>query len=144
MFMSYFNKVLKVKQLFKDCSSREDMYNKIIELGKVGAIFDDCEKIESNLVHGCQSTMYLRSWLEEGCIYFNAWSDALISAGLVQLMIMAYSGEKPEVVLKEAPEFLEELDIPGSLTPSRANGLYQIHLRMKQDAIKLLTESTCS
>jgi len=129
----------KVMKLFENCSSREDKYNKIIELGKNGANFDDCEKIESNIVYGCQSTMYLKSWMDEGRIYFEAWSDALISAGLAQLLILAYSGEDPMVVLKEAPLFLEELDIPGSLTPNRANGLYQIHLKMKQDAIRLLT-----
>jgi len=137
-YMKNFNKTFTIKKIFENCSSREDRYNKIIELGKNGAQLNDHEKTESNLVLGCQSKMYLKSWLDGGRIYFQAGSDALISAGLAQLLIIAYEGEHPEVILKEAPEFLEELDIPGSLTPSRANVLYQIHLKMKQDAIRLL------
>jgi len=136
--MCYLNKVLRVKKIFADCHSREETYNKIIELGKSGGQFDQNEKNESNRVSGCQSTMYLRSWEKDGGIYFQAWSDALISAGLAQLLILAYSGQPPEVILKESPAFLEELNIPASLTPNRANGLYQIHLKMQQDALKHL------
>lgn len=136
--MCFTTKVLNVKKLFDHCATLEEKYNKIIDLGKVGADFDQDYKLDSNRVPGCQSTMYLHSWVENGSIYFKAWSDALISAGLAELLILAYSGETPEVVLKKPPRFLEELDIPASLTPNRASGLYQIHLKMQQEALKHL------
>jgi len=134
--MSFSNKVLNINQLFTNCHSKEEIYNTIIELGRNSEAFSDQDKVEANLVRGCQSTMYLRSWAKDGSIYFQAWSDALISAGLAQLLILAYTGETPEVILKEPPNFLDELDIPSSLTPNRINGLSQIHLKMKQEALK--------
>jgi len=141
MTQTFDSKIIFIKNLFADCANAEAKYNKIMELGKQGAAFDEEEKTDENLVPGCQSTMYLQSWIQEGCIHFNAWSDALISAGLAQLLILAYSGQRPEVVLKKPPAFLDELNIPGSLTPNRANGLFQIHLRMKQDALRFITDS---
>ena len=71
---------------------------------------------------------------------FEAEADALISAGLAALLIRAYNGETPEVVLKCPPSFIEELGINASLTPSRSNGLYSLHLQMKQEALRLLME----
>lgn len=82
--------------------------------------------------------MYLRSVKKGDVIQFEAASDALISAGLAAILIMAFSGEAPETILKCPPSYLEELGISASLTPNRANGLYSIHLRMKQDALKHL------
>ncbi len=84
--------------------------------------------------------MYLHSFLLEDKIFFEPESDALISSGLAALLTQVYSGETPEVVLKCPPTYLDELGISASLTPNRANGLYSIHLRMKQDALKMLVE----
>ena len=69
---------------------------------------------------------------------FEAEADALISAGLAALLTQVYSGETPETILKCPPTYLDEIGISASLTPNRANGLYSIHLRMKQEALKLL------
>ena len=82
--------------------------------------------------------MHLLTSKEEGKLYFQAESDALISKGLAALLIAVYSGESPEAILKCPPSYLEEIGITASLTPNRANGLYSIHLRMKQEALKAL------
>lgn len=103
---------------------------------------DPKNKIPENLVKGCQSTMYLHAELVGNVIHFTADSDALISAGLAAILIQVYSGETPETVLTCPPEYLETLGISASLTPSRANGLYSIHLKMKQEALKLLMKKT--
>ena len=95
-------------------------------------------KTADNLVKGCQSIMYLHSRMEGDVVMFEAESDALISAGLAMLLLKVYNGEPPEVILKCPPNYLEELGISASLTPNRANGLYSIHLRMKQDALRLM------
>ena len=109
----------------------------IIAMGRELPHLSSSEKLPENIVKGCQSTVYLSSNLVEGQVLFGAESDALISSGLAAILIKVYSGEPPETVLKCPPDYLEELGISASLTPGRANGLYSIHLRMKQDALKL-------
>lgn len=140
MFESCLKKQQQVKDLFASCPSEEKKYEKIIELGRALPPISLQEKIPENLVQGCQSTMYLKSTLENGKVSFTADSDALISAGLAAVLLQVYEGETPETILKCPPDYLEELGISASLTPNRANGLYSIHLRMKQDALKLFMQ----
>ncbi|MEI8366707.1 MAG: SufE family protein [Parachlamydiaceae bacterium] len=136
MFDTCLKKQQQIKKLFNACASEELKYEKIIELGRQQIPFPPTEKTPENLVRGCQSTMYLRSYMDNGHVIFQAESDALISAGLAVILVTVYSGESPETILKCPPDYLEELGISASLTPNRANGLYSIHLRMKQDALK--------
>lgn len=138
MFDSCLENQEKVKDLFKNCLNDEDKYERIIELGRKAVPLAEEYKRHENLVRGCQSQMYMRSSFRDGKLYFEASSDALISLGLAALMIMIYSGEPPEVILKCPPDCIEQLGISASLTPGRANGLYSIHLRMKQDALHYL------
>src|SRR4029077_20554700 len=93
-----------------------------------------------NLVKGCQSQMYLHSYWSEDKIIFESESDALISSGLASLLVQVYSGETPETILKCSPTYLDEIGISASLTPNRASGLYSMHLRMKQEALRMLVE----
>jgi cysteine desulfuration protein SufE len=112
----------KLRELFNGCSSAEEKYEKIIELGRKLPLFDPSQKIPSNLVAGCQSVMYLHTVEKEGRLFFNADSEALISKGLAALLIAVYSGEEPKEILSHPPTFLRELNILQSLSPTRANG----------------------
>lgn len=141
MFESCLIKQNQVKALFKECTTDEARYQKIIELGRQQPHLKKADKVPANLVSGCQSTVYMTSRLENTQVVFEAEADALISAGLARLLIEVYSGEAPEVILKCPPTYLEELGINQSLSPNRANGLYSIHLRMKQEALKLLLKN---
>lgn len=134
---SCLNRQNLVKELFQG-RSEEEKYQKIIALGREMPPLPLAAKVPENVVKGCQSTMYLLSSFRDGKVFFEAESDALISAGLASLLIQVYSGETPETILKCPPQYLEEIGITGSLTPNRANGLYSIHLRMKQDALRYL------
>lgn len=127
-----------IKKLFSSCATNEDKYRIIIELGRTLPRLPEAFKIEGNLVQGCQSKMYLHTSYDNGVLIFQGESDALISAGLAALLINVYSGESAETILKVPPLYLEELAISQSLTPSRSNGLYSLHLRMKQEALKSL------
>jgi cysteine desulfuration protein SufE len=80
--------------------------------------------------------MYLYASLEQGKVRYWAHSEALISAGLAALLITVYEGEPPEVILQCPPLFLEELGIHHALSPSRANGLSSLFLKMKQEALQ--------
>ena len=126
----------KIKESFSTCTSNEKIYRKIMEWGKQLPPFQSEWKIEANLVPGCQSVMYLHATVEERKVYFAAASDALISKGLAAILIEAYSGQTPEVILKTPPLFLDELGIPASLTLGRANGLASLYFKMKQEALR--------
>ena len=140
MFDSCTEKQKKIKDLFLACPSEEAKYEKIIELGRQQSPLSLTYKVPENLVKGCQSQMYLHSYWSGDQIIFETESDALISAGLAALLVNVYSGESPETILKCPPTYLDEIGISSSLTPNRANGLYSLHLRMKQDALKMLVE----
>lgn len=129
----------KIIALFAHCHTAEDIYKQIIEIGQSAKNESFKHQKPEYLVAGCQSLLWLYPSADENKIYFEVHSDALISMGLAQLLVDYYSGESAEVILTSPPAFLEELNIPNSLTPSRANGLYHIHLRIKQLALKELT-----
>ncbi len=138
MFTECLQKQNSLKKIFESCETAEARYQKIMELGRKLSKMDPAYKTESNLVKGCQSVMYLHAKLVNGVMLFDADCDALISLGLSALLIFIYSGETPETILKCPPTCLEELGIAKALSPNRANGLYQIHLKMKQEALKAL------
>lgn len=142
MYHSCYDKQRKVKSFFDNCLTQEAKYQKMIELGRQLPNIASEHKTHENLVKGCQSTMYLRSFIRDGLVFFEAGSDALISAGLVAMLLHTYNGETPETILKCPPTFLDELGIHASLTPSRSNGLYSIHLRMKQEALRHLLKQS--
>lgn len=128
--------------LFGACLTEEAKYHKIIELGRQLAPYAAQYRTSHYIVKGCQSVMYLHSELCGDRVVFTVGSEALISAGLAAILINVYSGETAETILKCPPQYLEQLGVQASLTPSRANGLYSIHLRMKQDALKLFMEAS--
>lgn len=134
--MDFLEKQEKIKELFLSCTSVEERYKKIIELGTKLPLLDSSLKIPENRVEGCQSEMYLYTSYEDGFLVFAADSDALISKGLAALLILVYSHEAPEVILTCPPNYLSELGIPQSLSPGRSNGLSSLFLRLKQETIK--------
>ena len=120
---------------FASCTTREALYNKIIALGEQLPLWPIEEQKEELRVIGCQSKLYLKAELREKKIFFSAMSDALISSGLAALLLPIYSGEAPGVVLLCPPHHLKALNIVGSLTPNRANGLYSIYRAMQRHAV---------
>lgn len=128
----------RLKQRFSGCETPHQKYEKIIEFGRELPAYPAEYKTSDCLVKGCQGIMYLHTQLKDGKIFFEAHSDALISAGLAALLLAIYNGEPPEAVLACPPKVLEELGIHGSLSPGRSNGLSSLLQRMKQDALNFL------
>jgi cysteine desulfuration protein SufE len=128
----------QVKHLFDGCTTPEQKYQKIIELGRQLAPYPAELKTPEHLVKGCQSAMYLSAQLTDGKVQFHAWSEALISAGLAAMLLAAYHDESPDTILTCPPRFLEELGIHDSLSPGRSNGLASLFQRMKQEALNFL------
>ncbi len=129
------DKTEELRKIFISKGSGEERYLFIIDLGRKLAPYPDRLKTPNLQVPGCQSVLYLSSTFSDSKLFFHAHSDALISAGLAALLIFVYSGQTPADILKTPPLFLKEFGILGSLSPSRSNGLAQIHLRMKKDAL---------
>lgn len=136
--MSFEEKIQKIKALFKESQNKDAKYYKLIEMGRKLPTLLPEFKVEENRVSGCQSKMYLRSYFEKGKVFFEAEADALISSGLAALLISIYNGETPETILTAPPKFIEEIGIHSALSLSRSNGLFSLHLRMKQEALKYL------
>ena len=141
MHESFLKKVEKIKNFFSSLKTPDERYRALMELGRSLPSFSPSLKTSQNLVRGCQSDLYLHASLRDGKIFFECFSDALISAGLAALLISAYSGEPPETLLECPPAFLLDLDLFASLSPGRSNGLAHIHLKMKQEASKSLIKN---
>lgn len=116
-------------------------YEHLIEMGRPLRTSNTSLRHPQNLVSGCQSEVYLVAQLQNGKVYFSVYSEALISAGLAALLLAIYDGETIETILGCSPTCITEMGILASLTPGRSNGLASMHLRMKQEAIRLLKQS---
>lgn len=113
----------KILDRFSGCPTWEERYREIIALGHELEPLDEEYRTEENKIEGCQSQVWVHARLEDGKIYFQADSDALIVKGLIAILIKVYSGEAPDVILSNPPEFLKETGIYKHLSPTRNNGL---------------------
>ena len=141
MFESCLAKQQQVRELFAQAATQAECYQVLLDLGKKQPRLLPEEKTEQSRIHGCQSLTYLTSSFDGGMVYIRIESDALISAGLGQLLTMVYSGECPEAILKCPPTFLDDLGLRASLTPGRANGLDSMFSRIQQVALQYLLSS---
>lgn len=135
-FETCLDKQSAIKEMFSHCLTTEEKYKKIIELGQTLPSLEPIYRLPENLVEGCQSMMYLFTTCENGKMAFKIYSEALISKGLAALLILIYEGEPPEALLKCPPAVLSEIGIQQTLTPGRSNGLFNLYLKMKQQAIR--------
>ena len=101
-----------------------DKYEYIIELGKGVPVIDEGQKTEDNLIKGCQS----RVWLK---LYFAADSDAIITKGIISLLIRVYNGQTPADILANDLEFIGKIGLQENLSPTRANGLVSMIKQIK-------------
>ncbi len=100
-----------------------DKYEYIIELGKNLSAFPEERKTEDRLIKGCQSRVWLDYKIEDSKIYFSADSDAIITKGIISLLISLYSGRTAKEIAEDDFAFLEEIGLRENLSPTRANGL---------------------
>ena len=100
-----------------------DKYEYIIELGKSLDALDDSSKTEDRLIKGCQSRVWLDWKKEDGKIFFSADSDAIITKGIISLLIKIYSGRTAEEIASSDFSVVEKIGLRENLSPTRANGL---------------------
>lgn len=100
-----------------------DKYEYLIELGKNLEVFHEEQKTEDKLIKGCQSRVWLDYELKDGLLHFTADSDAIITKGIISLLISVYSDRTPEEIASDDFSFIESLGLKENLSPTRANGL---------------------
>ncbi|MBL4651941.1 MAG: SufE family protein [Flavobacteriales bacterium] len=117
-----------------------DKYEHIIESGKELESMSDELKLESNLVKGCQSQVWLHAEMEGTKLVFQADSDAIITKGLVSLMVRTLSGHTPKEILDAELSFVDEIGLKEHLSPTRSNGLVSMIKKIKLYALGFQTK----
>lgn len=113
-----------------------DKYEYLIDLGKnLEAYPEEC-KTEDKLIKGCQSRVWLDYKVQDGRIYFRADSDAIITKGIISLLISVYSGRTPEEIASSDFGFIEKIGLNENLSPTRANGLASMIATIKAVALE--------
>ena len=112
-----------------------DKYQLLIDLGNEQEPLDEKYKVESNLIDGCQSRVWLQADYVDGKINFTAESDALIVKGIVALLIRVLSGHTPQEILDADLYFIEQIGLKEHLSPTRSNGLLAMVKQMRVYAL---------
>ena len=122
------NEIIDEFDFFEDWSEK---YQYLIDLGKNLPNFDNKSRIDSNLIKGCQSKVWLNSSFKNNTVIFEADSDAIISKGIISLLIRVFSGHRPEDILEAKIDFIEKIGLNTHLSQTRANGLLAMIKQIK-------------
>jgi cysteine desulfuration protein SufE len=118
--------------MFDDWMQR---YEYIIELGKNLPLIEEAAKTDDNLIKGCQSKVWLQGQQKEDKIVFTADSDAILTKGIIAILIRAFSNQKPADILNAEMGFIDEIGLKEHLSPTRANGLVSMIKNIKMYAL---------
>lgn len=119
-------------EMFDDWMQR---YEYMIDLGKSLPLIDEQYKLEENLIKGCQSKVWLHSDLEEGKLNFTADSDAIITKGIVAVLLRVFNNQTAKDILDADLDFIDKIGLKEHLSPTRANGLVSMIKQIKLYAL---------
>ena len=122
------NEIIDEFEFFEDWSEK---YQYLIDLGKNLPKFDSKSRIDSNLIKGCQSKVWINSSFRNNIVIFEADSDAIISKGIISLLIRVFSGHNPKDILEANIDFIEKIGLNSHLSQTRANGLLSMIKQIK-------------
>jgi len=125
--------------MFDDWMER---YEYLIDLGKSLSIIDEQYKLEENIIKGCQSKVWLHSKLNGNKISYTADSDAILTKGLVALLLRVFTDQTPQDILAANTDFIDEIGLKEHLSPTRANGLVSMLKQIKLYAIAQQVNTT--
>ena len=130
-------------QIIDEFESMDDWmekYEYMISLGKSLPLMDNDFKNDSNLIKGCQSRVWLHAELKNGNIFFHADSDAIITKGIISILIRIYSGKPPKEILDSSFDFINKIGLKEHLSQTRANGLSSMIKQIKMYALAFQTK----
>ena len=119
----------------------QDRYEHLIELGKDLPLIALENKVDANLVRGCQSRVWLNAELKNDLVHFTADSDAMITKGIVALLVRVFNDRTPQEILGASTEFIDTIGLREHLSPNRANGLSAMIDQMKRYALAYSAKS---
>ena len=132
----------EVIEEFSDFTDWMDKYQLLIDLGNEQQPLDERYKVESNLIDGCQSRVWLQADYHDGVIDFSAESDALIVKGIIALLIRVLSGHTPDEIIDADLYFIEKIGLREHLSPTRSNGLLAMIKQMRMYALAFKTKQS--
>ncbi|MCB0425963.1 MAG: SufE family protein [Flavobacteriaceae bacterium] len=118
----------------------EDRYQYMIELGKSLPLIEEQYKTDDNLIKGCQSKVWVHAELKNDKIEFTADSDAIITKGIIAILIRVFSNQHPKDILDADTSFIDQIGLKEHLSPTRANGLVNMIKQLKLYAIAYQTQ----
>mgnify|MGYP001286953024 CR=1 FL=1 len=116
-------------------------YDYLIELGKELPLIDEEYRTEEHLIKGCQSQVWLQAYHQDGKVFYKADSDAIITKGIISLLVRVLSGQKAEDIVQAELQFVDEIGLKEHLSPTRSNGLLAMIKQMKFYAIAFQSKS---
>ncbi|RNL81884.1 SufE family protein [Sinomicrobium pectinilyticum] len=123
--------------MFDDWMQR---YEYMIELGKSLPLIDEEYKTDDNLIKGCQSKVWVHAELKGDKLCFTADSDAIITKGIIAILVRAFSNQSPKDIIEAGTQFIDEIGLKEHLSPTRANGLVNMIKQLKMYAIAYQTQ----
>ena len=138
--MTIQEKQVELIEEFEELTDWDDKYAHIISMGKKLNPYPDEQKTEKNKIEGCQSQVWMNAYLDNGKLFLDVDSDAMIVKGLAAMLVRVYSGSSPDEILGSPPLFLKQIGIENHLSPTRKNGLSSMlkQIRMYATAFKAL------
>jgi len=122
------NDIISEFSLFEDWMEK---YEYIIELGKSIPLIDAKHKVDDNLIKGCQSQVWIHAELKKNNVLFYADSDAIITKGIIAILIRVFSNQEPKNILESDTKFIDQIGLKEHLSPTRANGLVSMIKQIK-------------
>ena len=129
--------ILQEFSMFDDWMQR---YEYMIELGKSLPLIDSQYKNEDYIIKGCQSKVWVHADLEDNKLVFTADSDAIITKGIIAILIRVFSHQHPDAILEANTDFIDKIGLKEHLSPTRANGLVSMIKQLKMYAIAFKTQ----
>lgn len=129
--------VIEEFSLFEDWMQR---YEHMIDLGKSLPLIAEEYKTEDNIIKGCQSKVWVHAALEEDQLVFTADSDAIITKGIIAILIRVFSHQHPKAILEADTDFIDKIGLKEHLSPTRANGLVSMIKQIKMYAVAYQTQ----
>ncbi|WP_299884057.1 SufE family protein [uncultured Lacinutrix sp.] len=118
----------------------EERYQYMIDLGKELPLINDQYKTENNIIKGCQSKVWVHAEMLEDKVAFTADSDAIITKGIIAILIRVFSNQHPKDIIEANTDFIDQIGLKEHLSPTRANGLVSMIKQLKMYAIAYQTQ----
>ncbi|MFP4844442.1 SufE family protein [Winogradskyella sp. PE311] len=131
------NEIVDEFSMFEDW---EERYQYMIDLGKTLPLIDEKYKTEDHIIRGCQSKVWVHAKMEEDKIDFTADSDAIITKGIIAILIRVFSNQNPKAIIEANTDFIDKIGLKEHLSPTRANGLVSMIKQLKMYAIAYQTQ----